>query len=47
MIIALVTNTALVKVALDRVSHADAEIVFIRRTSDLISNLKLAYFVVL
>ena len=47
LIIALVTDTALIEVALDRVSHANAEIMLIRRASDLISYLELAYFSVL
>ena len=47
LIIALITDTALVKVALDRVSHANAEVVLIRRARDLISDLELAYFIVL
>ena len=47
LIIALITDTALVKVALNRVCHANAEVVLIRRARDLISDLELAYFIVL
>ena len=47
LIVALITDTALVEVALNRISHTNAEIVLIGRTCDLISYLELAYLIVL
>ena len=47
LVVALVTDSTLVEVALNRVSHTDAEIVLIRRACYLISYLELAYFIVL
>ena len=47
LIVTLITDAALVKVALDGISHTDAEIVLIGRARYLISYLELAYLIVL
>ena len=47
LVVASISDTALVEVALYRICHTDAKIVLIRRACYLIRYLELAYFIVL